>query len=109
MQLGKEVKKARRANLKSLERNWNKATVVHGAFTESAHAQATASLFTTLRREERLQSQPVRLQDARTLPIPRAKKAKVRENIAAKELAVLSHLEGNHLQVHWINYLADII
>jgi hypothetical protein len=75
---------------------------VHGAFTESAHAQATASLFTTLRREERLQSQPVRLQDARTFPIPtgiKAKaKAKTRDVVAAKEMAPLNHREENRFR-----------
>ena len=114
MHLGKEVKKTRRANLTSLRGNWNKATVVHGAFTESAHALATASLFTTLRREERLQSQPVRLQDARTLPLPiprgiKEEKAKTRDVVAAKEKASLNHREENHLQVNWIDHLAEII
>ena len=84
-----------------------------GAFTESAHAVATASSFTTLRKEGKLQSQPVKLQDARTLPIPtgiKAKaKAKTRDVVAAKEMAPLNHREENHLQVNWIDHLAEII
>ena len=71
-------------------------------------------MFTTLRKEERLRSQPVRLQDARTLPLPiprgiKEAKAKTRDVVAAKEMAPLNHREGNHLQVNWIDHLAEII
>ena len=67
-------------------------------------------MFTTLRKEERLRSQPVRLQESQRA-FPKSQKAKEREKVVAMELAVLNlqYLEGNPLQVRWINYHADII